>query len=373
MKTRLCPLCLTELSPETIEWAAPDGSRSTARPPQVRRSLMGLGRKRNTAAEWAEWYTAGYRAHCPGGNCPLPQDYLERDQILIGLVGESGSSKTHYMTVLIKLLLDGALAPHSISVSLDPETAIRYQEFHRRLWDDLEVIPASKPLVWLNEKVGERQVRQPMTVVLRNWETGRALNLHLFDAAGEQLLTHQAQATWARHIAIADGLLFFVDPSVLGGLRKQLGTTGGGQAMFRTQSILDTTSTLVRRARSMSPDDDLQGLAVGLVLAKADLVADVPDFPSQVLRERRGEPSTGSALSSQIDQDSVAVSRFLERCGGINLVAAASHLFPRLSFHAVSTTGCSPVDGRYPSVEPRRCLDPLLAVLAAHGVVDLAP
>ena len=53
------------------------------------------------------------------------------------------------------------------------------------------------------------------------------------------------------------------------------------------------------------------------------------------------------------------------------LVLSALHKYPGVRFHAVTSTGGSAKDGRYPFVEPRRVLEPLLSILDGRGVISL--
>lgn len=371
-----CPICLADVDPGTVLWRSPSGATAPGPPARAgtvqRLKARLMAQPDVTAKSWADFYAAGYRAYCPDHLGELPEDLFTRQLVIIGLVGESGSSKTHYMAALLHLLSAGALAPYNVIVNFDPGTVTRYQnEYYRRLFVDREVIPASRPMRWIDEEAGHRESRPPMTIVLRNWETGRAVNVCIFDAAGEQLLTARSQATWARHLSIADGLMFFVDPSILPGVRRELGDGGAGQTMHVTESVIDITSNLVRRARSLSPDDDILGVPAALLLTKADLVADAPGFPAQALEDLDHLNDAPYRLINRLRTDSVAVEQYMSANGGRNLVTSAVHKFGGITFHAVSATGCPPVNGGYERIEPKRCLEPFLLLLAAAGVVEL--
>jgi hypothetical protein len=374
----MCPICLADLDPRTVLWR--DASGNSALGPPARPSTRSRWRARllgggdMTAKSWADWYAQGFRAYCPEHLGELPEDLFTRQLVVIGLVGESGSSKTHYLASLLHLLSAGALAPYQVIVDLEPGTVTRFQnEYYRRLWVDHEVIPASRPLRWFDETAGHREFPPPLTVVLRNWETGKAINVCIFDAAGEQLLTQRSQATWARHLAVADGLLFFVDPAILPGVQQRLGdsATGAGQSLPVTASVLDVTAMLHRRAKSLSPDDDTSGVASAMLLAKADLLVGTKGFPDQVLEPMDHRAEAPYRVAARVQQDSLAVAQYLEDNGGQNLVSSALHKFPGLTFHAVSATGCAPVNGIYATVEPQRVLEPFLLLLQRTGVLQM--
>ncbi len=378
MARRLCPICLADLDPDEVLWRDAAGNTALGPPlrPGVRNRLRArlFGGTDATAKAWADWYAQGFRAFCPEHLGELPEDLFSRQLVVIGLVGESGSSKTHYLASLLHLLSAGALAPYRVVVDLDPGTVTRFQnDYYRRLWVDHEVIPASRPLRWFDESAGHREFPPPLTIVLRNWETGQAINVCVFDAAGEQLLTQRSQATWARHLAIADGLLFFVDPAILPGVQRQLGETvrGAGQSLPVTASVLDITALLHRRAKSLSPDDDTSGVASALLLTKADLLAGTPGFPDHVLEPLDHEAEAPYRVAARLQQDAHAVAQYLEDSGGQNLVSSALHKFPGLTFHAVSATGCAPVNGTYEKVEPQRVLEPFLLLLQRTGVLEM--
>lgn len=373
MARRICPICLAPLDPKAVLWRDPEGN-AAAGPPARLRTLDRLRAKlRNepdtTAMAWADWYAHGFRAYCPVHLGELPEDLFTRDLVIIGLVGESGSSKTHYLAALLHQLSSGALAPYDVIVNFDPATVTRYQTEHfRRLFVDHEVIPASRPLLWRD---GQKEVRLPMTVVLRNWRTGKSVNVCIFDAAGEQLLSMQEQSTWARHLAVADGLLFFVDPTVLPGVRRRLGDLGGGQTLHVTESVLDVTATLVRHAKSLSADDDISQVPAALLLSKADLLTGAEDFPADVLADLDHPDAAPYRLANRLQQDSEAVEQFMVDNGGRNLVSSAVYKFPGIMFHAVSATGYAAVDGVYPALAPKRTLEPFLLLLSRTGVIEM--
>jgi hypothetical protein len=251
---------------------------------------------------------------------------------------------------------------------------MRYQnEYYRRLFVEREIIPASRPLRWYDADAGHREVRPPMTVVLRNWQTGRAVNVCIFDAAGEQLLSRQSQATWARHLSIADGLLFFVDPSVLPGVQRRLhgNDPGAGQTLHVTESMLDITAGLVRVAKSLPPDADISGVPAALLLSKTDLLEGTEGFPEEVLQPLDHAIDGPYRMVNRLQHDSVLVEQYIAGNGGANLVASAVHQFPGITFHAVSATGCAAQNGRYDRIDPQRCLEPFVMVLAKAGVLDL--
>jgi hypothetical protein len=372
-----CPTCLSVLTPQTVQWRSADGTTASA-PPRttstfLRRVRRLAGLPEDDGIAWADWYAAGNQALCSRGH-PLPPKFLTRTTYVIGLVGESGSSKSHYIAALIQSLLEGHLGALQLQVDLEPSTVARFHaEYYMSLFDRHEVIPASRPLKRLNTATGEQETRPPLTVTLTNWETGHAVNLCFFDVAGEQLVDEQSQATWARHLAIADGLMFFVDPAVL---RRLPGGSAGddsgrGQTLHVTESVIATTSTLAHRGRGLSPDDDLAGVAAVVMVAKADLLESRAAFPSGVLEPIDYARETPVTLGARLARESVLIEEFLEGAGGRNLVMSALSKFPGLRFHAVTATGASSKEGRYHSVEPRRCLEPLLSILDQIGLIDL--
>jgi hypothetical protein len=376
MVTR-CPTCLEAVTRQTIVWQTADGTSSEPPPrsglPGLRWIRGALGMPDRTPTEWADWAARGHRALCPRGH-HLPADMLTRRTLTIGLVGESGSSKSHYIAALVQTLQQGHLAALDLQVDLDPATVRRYQtEYYSVLFERKQAIPASRPLKMLDEISGAQETRPPLTIVLRNIVTGEAVNVCIFDVAGEQLLTEQSQFTWARHLAMADGLMFFVDPAVLGQLPGGPAgdESGRGQTLHVTESVLDITSTLAHRGRGLSPDHDLTDVSAVVLLAKADLLEARASFPSGVLSPLDYDRETRATLDARLRRDSRAIESFLEDAGARNLVLSALHKYPGVRFHAVTATGGSAKDGRYPTVEPRRVLEPLLSILDGRGVISL--
>lgn len=374
MARRICPICLAPLDPGDVLWR--DAAGHAAAGPPARPGLVTRVRAkvRNepdlTAKAWADWYARGFHAYCPVHHGELPEDMFSRELIVIGLVGEPGSSKTHYLAALLHQLSGGALASYDLIVNFDPGTVLRFQaDYFRRLFIDHEVIPGNRRLNWIDEATGQKEIRLPMTVVLRNWRTGRAVNVCIFDASGEQLLSVRDQATWARHLSIADGLLFFVDSSVLPGVQRRTGDLSGGQTLHVTESVIDVTANLVRHAKSLSADDDISGVPAAVLLAKADLLPD--DFPEQALEALDHLNDAPYRLANRLRQDSDLVEQYMADNGGRNLIISVAHKFPGVTFHAMSATGCAPESGVYPKLEPQRTLEPFLLLLARIGIIDM--
>ncbi|MCZ2813851.1 hypothetical protein O2W15_20660 [Modestobacter sp. VKM Ac-2979] len=303
---------------------------------------------------------------CPNGH-RLPPDYAARPTVVVGVVGLTGASKSTFLTVLIDALHAGALAPLGISVELDEYSADRFERhYHQPLLVDHRQLPLTPPLL------EEGESPEPLTLVLRRTTQGgpeRAMNLVLFDASGEQLYRKEDLGRFSKFLYEASAVLVVLSPGMFPRLQAVADPGEGALGMARPTQMLVNLADLLRSSRGLRPDGFLQGVSTGVVLSKADKLLARPDFPADTLRNPEISLGGLPRLFEDVRDNSARLVDFLEANGGSNLLTTLLTRLPDPTVHAVSATGSEASEGAYPSISPVGCLEPLLVLLARHGLL----
>ncbi|MFW3171332.1 TRAFAC clade GTPase domain-containing protein [Geodermatophilus sp. CPCC 206100] len=370
MRNRVCPRCLEPLT--TPVWR--DARGTPQRPPVERRGrwqrfLEPLRTETGpppTPKDAAGAAAANVAPTCPNGH-RLPPDHLSRPTVVVGLVGLTGASKSTYLTVLIDLLHEGALAPLGISVEMDEDSAARFDDYRYRLLVQRRQLPLTLPLL------GESSSPEPFTLVLRGpGRNGaeRSLNLVVFDASGEQLYRSEDMGQYGKFLYAASSVLVILSPGVFPRLRHLADPGEESMGLARHTQMVVNLANLMRTARNLHPDSHLEGVSTAVVLSKADKLRGMPDFPAEALRDTDLAAAPLAHWFEDVRRNSSRLVDFLELKGGSNLLTAVLGRLPRPTVHAVSATGADAHDGGYPVISPIGCLDPLLVLLARHGFLS---
>ncbi len=370
MRRRVCPRCLEPLTAPV--WR--DATGAPTRPPVENRTRWQrlLDPLRTDPLPLPTVRDAAYAAAanvvptCPRGH-RLPPEYLDRPTIVVGLVGLTGASKSTYLTVLVDLLHEGALAPLGISVEMEEDSAARFDDHRYRLLVQRQQLPLTLPLL------GESSSPEPFVLVLRG--TGRngaerTVNLVFFDASGEQLYRSEDMGLYGKFLYAADSLLVVLSPGVFPRLRSVADPGEDSMGLARHTQMVVNLANVLRYARNLPPDAHLDDVATAVVLSKADKLRGVPDFPAETLRDPDLRAVPLSHWFADVRATSSRLVDFLEVSGGSNLLTAVLHRLPRPTVHAVSATGADARDGGYPQIAPVGVLDPLLVLLARSGLLS---
>lgn len=365
----VCPVCLAFFTAETVQWRDEHGAPAAPlprRPEGLRRWLPSATDARTppSPGQVADALARGLHAVCPQGH-PLPQEFLSRRTLVIGMVGERGSSKSHYLASLGALLSEGRLSRYRMSAQLAGASAQRFHElYYAPLYQQRHAVALEGTM-----PVVDGEAREPVTFVLRNLITNEACNLLFYDAAGEQLMTASAQARFNRFLCVADVVMLFITPATLPGVWPRLTDAAPAQSVLVTGSMFEEVADHLRQARNLPDEADLSGVSVQVLLSKADQLLALPEFDRELLEEPDHSAFLLSEVLGGLEEDSRRVAKFIESSGAVNLVANIGHRFGDVTFHAVSATGHDAVDGVFPAIAPLRCLDPLLVALADTGVL----
>jgi hypothetical protein len=321
------------------------------------------GRPSSGAAQRAARAAAmGLRPQCPYGH-PLPEGYLDYRTVALGLVGLTGSGKTTLLGSLIETLLRGALAPLGVAVTMDEESAARFQvELRRTLIVDRERLPLTDALV------GEAITDHPYT--LRLARAGESINLLIYDASGEQLFRRHDIAEFNPHLYYTDAVMVVLSPGVipkLEGLDDQASSEAGiAEATHMVTALAD----VLRSGRRVRRGEVVEQVSVAVVLAKADKLMGLGEFPRETFGrvESYIQDRSLEQLFRSVQDGSDDLVRFINQNEGENLVINIMNGLPRPTFHAISATGHdADLTGHYPSIEQVGVVEPLVTLLARVG------
>ncbi|MEU5261135.1 hypothetical protein [Amycolatopsis sp. NPDC021455] len=292
----------------------------------------------------------GYRP-CPnpsGDSVPhyLPATYADYgDPLVIGLVGGSGSGKTHLLTAMIRETYRGGLGPHRVhAAALDFRRHTAFRTNFVEPFEDGGALPATSHGVF--EAADILLLRGP----------GGTRPVTFVDVAGEDLESTEALNSSTRFLLAVNAVIFVCAPE---------DTSAPG---VLTGSENKSFEMAVERL------DGLPGGAArvpaSIVVTKSDRLRYLPPADRWL---RRHDPALDAA---RIRAESRDVYAYLHRIG-----AAASlrpfDAFTRCTLHFASASGgdALPVAGRdgeyyFPrGISPVRVLEPLVAVLAMTGMI----
>jgi hypothetical protein len=317
---------------------------------------------RGRAARAAEAATRGLVPQCPRGHA-LPEGYLERPTVALGLVGLTGSGKTTLITSLVETLLSGALAPLGIAVTMDEESAGRFQVGLRRtLIQDRAQLPATVPAA------GEEISDQPF--VLRLSRARESINLLLYDASGEQLFRRRDIGEFNRYLYQTQAIMLVLSPSAFPGLEHLDDPSGADVGVAMATQMVTALADVVRQGRRVRQGEVVEEVAVAVVLAKADKLVGLNGFPQQHFRDLEGFIAYYplAELLARVQDGSEEIVDFLQAERGQNLVKLMLDDLPLSTFHVVSATGHDVgADGYYPGIDQVGVVEPFVTLLARVG------
>lgn len=292
-------------------------------------------------------------AGVPPHHIPVP--YLTNGRPLtVAMIGQSNTGKSHLLTQMIAEIADDRLKPYGVSwQSVNPEQ-------HASFLNN-RVVPLRDGRVLAHTAgLGHSESARFVESLLITDARGRIRPLAFFDLAGEDLLRTDALL---RFLLGIDALVFVVDPTLamplaqLDDIRTALGqhVNRDGDPAF---------ATALDRIPRTGP---YLTVPSAVVVAKADLLRSEPPVDRWL-----SEPGHTPLSRRRIHEESRDVYALLERHAGkawLRPFDTALHC----TLHVASATGGRQEDSRYPrGVRAQRVLEPLLSLLAMHGIVELA-
>jgi hypothetical protein len=200
-----------------------------------------------------------------------------------------------------------------------------------------------------------------------------ALDLAIFDTAGEDMNDEQTVAHLYRFILRAAGIIFLIDPFQYPEVRSRLPSA----VQQQLKPIETQPSDIIALVRNLFEGRGLVRAAqklpvpVAVTLSKCDLLQGLVYPGSALLRDSDHKGGFDRDSCGQVSQEAT---EYLKLWGLGRLLDQVAGLASNYSFFAVSALGSLPDKNlRIRSVSPRRVADPLLWLLWQRGYLPARP
>jgi hypothetical protein len=310
---------------------------------------------------------------CPHCTFALPRDYESSLNLYIAVMGNLSAGKTHYIAALLDQMERSEMTRDTVTrlvqfLPQSPDTGALLQEYRQ----GLQTFTAFRPTQGRVEgKEGQVVVYNPLVFRMRIQHQGieyasRPVNLLFYDIAGEDIADPRKLEHFSWPILRAHAVIYLADPMSMKHVREKLAPEKQPQGRYLSlvekssaHEIFDQAAQSIQGYRKQSSESKL-AVPVAFMLAKADLLDNlIPGSPGFL----RPTQYDGLVNWQELEGNSAEIEHWLQSVGEGRLVR--SHLLCLNScYFAVSATGCSPdASGKFPHLQPRRCLDPLLWIL----------
>jgi hypothetical protein len=201
----------------------------------------------------------------------------------------------------------------------------------------------------------------------------RAMDLAIFDAAGEDMDDKQVMEKLYPFILRAKGIIFLIDPFQYRGLRDKLHP----DIKDRVRQVDGDPADIVSKVRQLFEEKRLVkagqkiSIPVAFALSKADLLRGLVYRGSPILRDSQHKGGYNLADCEEVSRQLI---EYIKRWDTVELINKAEGLFSNYKFFAVSALGTLPgQDKQLSKVEPTRVADPLLWLLYKRGYIGAMP
>ncbi|MFB7272713.1 hypothetical protein [Streptomyces sp. NPDC056244] len=284
----------------------------------------------------------------------IPVPYLTYGRPLtVAMVGQSSTGKSHLLTQMIAAITDGGLEPFGLKwQSVNPEQHARFVR------DRVQPLRNGKVLSHTGG-VGLEGFARFVESLLITDARGQVRPVAFFDLGGEDLVRTDAAL---RFLLGVDALVFVVDPALalplphLDRARDRWGLEVNRDGDLAFGTVLDR----------LPKNGPYLEVAAAMVLGKADLLRFQPPVDRWL-----GEAPPTALDPARMLEESRDVYGLLRRHAGQAWLRPFDAI-RRCTLHVASATGGLEDRGRYPAgAGPRRVLEPLLSLLAMHGLIDV--
>ena len=284
----------------------------------------------------------------------IPVPYLTYGRPLtVAMVGQSSTGKSHLLTQMIAAITDGGLEPFGLKwQSVNPEQHARFVR------DRVQPLRSGKVLDH-TAALGMDDFARFVESLLITDARGQVRPVAFFDLGGEDLVRTDAAL---RFLLGVDALVFVVDPALalplpqLDHARERWGVEVNRDGDLAFGTVLDR----------LPKNGGYLDVPAAMVLGKADLLRFQPPVDQWLNR-----PPATSLDPDLMREESRDVYGLLRRHAGQAWLRPFDAI-RRCTLHIASATGGQENHGRYPAgAGPRRVLEPLLSLLAMHGLIQV--
>lgn len=302
---------------------------------------------------------------CPECHFELSHDVGQVPQRTIAIIGGRSTGKSHYIASVISALRNEVGENFKLAVRmLGDETQMRWErDFYRPLFERKTVLQPTQPGLL------DARVKAPLALRLtfNNGPWKQALNISLFDSAGEDMITGDTLKVQARYIPHADGIIFMIDPLQLDSVWQQLpdASKENMDPQAHPEHILERLLDLFERqsgSHLLSRFGIMRkiNVPVAFTLSKIDVLAPILDPGSPLMR---ASEHRGAVELTDIQSVSTEVVSYLRRWRLNNFCDNVEHNFSNCLYFGVSSLGQQPDDKNPVVTNPMRVEDPLLWLL----------
>lgn len=199
-----------------------------------------------------------------------------------------------------------------------------------------------------------------------------AMDLVVFDAAGEDMDDPVAIEQYYRYILGAAGIVFIIDPFQFPGIRSQLSPEMRDRYPKEPgdpAGVVSQVIQLFERHGGLRVGGKIP-VPVAFAFSKSDDLKGIVHPSSMILRDSHHEDGFNADDCGRLSEE---VEECIREWDGPNLIGLAQRKFRSYSFFALSALGqCPDKDLRIHNVSPVRIADPLLWLLWKQGYLSTA-
>ena len=384
MKSVLCPFCFNKFSSTKILFRCSNINCADRTPDKIYDSYQGLppgktsslmGRvfspTTNFLGRTVNRFNSPREANCPTCKrttnkriCPtchfeLMYDVGSTTEEIVAIIGGRSTGKSSYISVLIQRLKNEVGADFNAAVmAIGDGTRTRYEnDFYKPIFKD------NKELQSTQSGRTNSTIKIPMVfrITIDNQGKRKAVNLVLFDTAGEDMTSLDLMSAEARYILYSDAIIFLLDPLQIESVRERLSGVDLPALVPDAAPIpiVERLYELHEKQFGMRPEEKIKK-PIAFTLAKIDVLFPIID-PGSVLHYSSNH--RGYLNLSDMQSVHTEISAYLENWLGLNFNNLIKTNFKKYKYFGVSAFGKSPVNGKLNGVSPLRTEDPLLWIL----------
>lgn len=351
-----CPFCIKEVAQNNVEYIC-SYCNNTSRNFQIK----------NAVAKCNNCSQNTIRVRCPHCHKELPYGILGCEHQLISIIGAKGSTKSHFLTVLIERLCNDVA--YNMGFSFRPSTGDvidRYvKDFKNKIYAERVPLDVTKSALGLDSFE-----RQPLTFQFqsRHSFSHKPRLISFYDVAGEDLYHDEGVRSVARHVCFSSGIIFLIDPLQLEGIRNQV--SGSLPVVdHNALAVLNKTATIIRSERQIPVRKKIR-IPIAICLSKLDTIN--PLFKENSVFYGMndfiyGSPHTFNKgiVSKDLNSVNEEVIYYLQKYGAKQIINDADSHYTQYHFFGLSALGCQPdmVRNNIPRFNPYRVEDPFLWII----------
>lgn len=308
---------------------------------------------------------------CPVCNHELFEGIEACENINIAIIGDSSSGKTHYIAMLIDQLKRSLLTQNGHSfVHLRHRNKYTSEQYRKVYYEPIirDQSVADITHIGRHDAQGNPLRNEPLVyqlVIQDRSSNARMLNLLVYDISGEDLAENTTMVQFGEHVLRADGIIYLADPMAMEHVYQQFPPFVQSLPVSgrRAEEVLSTVVSRLEMYYSVRTGETIS-IPTAIAISKADLLQYIIPPQERPYYWLMYRPAYDGKVHvddiKHVDQEV----RSILHSYGENALLQLGKRFEPVNFFAVSATGHAPNSaGKYPHIEPHRCLDPFIWLL----------